>query len=121
MNRSPAQWLSLVAAVLFGAAPLSVALLGIWSMGDDRRMVWMALVSTFFAAGVLAAAIGRRRSRQEAYFQSGVILLIATLLAGGTGFMLGDRGPAVWGVGLAMGASLAAASVLVAYARRSTG
>jgi hypothetical protein len=52
-------------------------------------MVWMAVASSLFAAGVLATAIGRRRSRHDVFVQSAVILVVATLLAGSTGFLLG--------------------------------
>ena len=122
MKRSPGQRLSRLAAALFGAAPLGFGLLLAGSTGHDHRIVWMALASSLFEAGVLAAAIGRRRSRHAVLIQSAVILVVATLLAGGSAFLLGaTAGPGVWAVAIAFGFCLAAASVLEALSRPSTG
>lgn len=118
MKRSPTQKLSLLAAALSGAAPLGFGLFRAWRTGSDVRILWMALASSIFAAGVLAAATGRRRTRHAVRIQAAVILVVATLLAGGTGFALGaTTGPGVWAVGAVLGFCLAAASVLVEVSR----
>lgn len=118
MTRSPFQRVTLAAAVLFGAAPLCFGLFRAWQTGYDFRMVWMAMAASLFAAGVLASSIGRRRSRRAVRRQSAVIFVVATLLAGGTGFVFGaTAGPGVWMVAVVLGFCLAAASVLVAFAR----
>ncbi|MBA2707121.1 MAG: hypothetical protein H0U59_04885 [Gemmatimonadaceae bacterium] len=122
MKRSPRQSLSLLAAVLLGAAPLGFGLFRAWSTGDDLRMVWMALAATIFAAGVLAASIGRRRSRHAVFIQSIVILVVSTLLAGTIGFLLGaTAGPGVWMVAMVLGSCLASSSAFVAFSRPDTG
>lgn len=74
---TPAQRLALAGIVAFGAAPVTFGLFRYASTGWDLRQFWMALVATVFAAGVLAAAIGRRRSRQTALVQSAVIAAAA--------------------------------------------
>jgi peptidoglycan/LPS O-acetylase OafA/YrhL len=120
MKRSPIQRLSLLAAALFGVAPLGFGFVRAWRTEHDLRMVWMALVASLFAAGVIATAIGRRRTRHAVISQSAVIFVVATLLAGCTGFLLGATdGPGVWAVGAVLGLCLAAANVLFEFARPS--
>jgi hypothetical protein len=110
--------MSLFAATLFGVAPLGFGLVRWWSTGADTRMLWMAVVASAFAFGVLVTAIGRRRSRHAVLVDASVILVVSTLSAGATGFVLGaTAGPGVWMVALVQGACLAASSVLVAFAR----
>ena len=122
MKRSSTQRLSLVAAALFGAAPLGFGLFRAWQTGYDLRMVWMALVASLFAAGVLATAIGRRRTRHAVVVQSTVIFIVATLLAGCTGFLLGaTAGLGVWPVAAVLSFCLAAANVLVEFSRPRSG
>jgi len=122
MNRSPRQSLSLLAAVVLGAAPLGFGLFRALSTGDDFRMVWMALAASIFAGGVLAASIGRRRSRHAVFIQALIILVVSTLLAGGTGFLLGaTTGPGVWMVAVVLGSCLAASSTFVAFSRPDAG
>lgn len=120
MTRSPAQQSSFVLAALLGVAPTAFGLFRGAVSGSGFQMLWMALVATSFAAGVLAAAIGRRRGRTAVMKDALVILFTATLLAGATGYVLSDMtGPSIWAVSLAFGVCLAASSVGVAYARPS--
>jgi hypothetical protein len=108
------------AAVLFGVAPFGFGLFRVWSTGTDYQTLWMAGVASVFAAGVLAAAIGRRRSRKAVFVQSMVIVVVATLLAAGTDFLLGaTTGPGVWMVATVFGVCLAVSSVFVAFSRPS--
>ncbi len=118
MIRSPRQRIGILAAAGFLLAPVGFGLYRALATGDDYRMLWMALVASIFAGSVLTAAVGRRRGRQAVITQSVAILVIGTLLAGGTGFMLGAReGPGVWMVATVFGVLLAGASVLVALSR----
>lgn len=118
MTRKPVQQLSLVGAVLFGIAPLAMGIVRARTTGDDTRMLWIAAVCSIFAAGVLLAAVGRRRSQHAAIFQGIVILIVGTLVGAGVGFLLGATSlVAVLGVSFAISLSLAISSVLVAFSR----
>jgi len=122
MKRSPTQQASLVAAVLFGVAPMCFGLLRAWRSQYDFRMFWMALVATVFAFSVLVAAIGRRRSRHAVVIQALVIFVVSTVLSWGTGYALGAiSGPGAWMVAVVFGFCLATASVFIAFARPTTG
>lgn len=116
--RTPAQRLGLVGAVLFGAAPLAFGLFRYATTGWDLRMLWMALGSSIFAAGVLVSTIGKRRSRRQVLVQSAVVAVVGALLAVGTGMMSSaTAGPGVWMVGVVQGILLGIASELIAFAR----
>lgn len=118
MTRSPSQQLSFALAVLLGVAPTAFALIRGVVTDAGFGMLWMALVATSFAAGVLAAAVGRRRGRPAVVKDALVILCIATLLAAGTGYLFAvSSGPSIWAVSFAIGVCLAASSVGVAFAR----
>ncbi len=120
MKRSPKQQFSFVAAGILGIAPLALGLFRAITTGDDYRMFWMALAVTIFAAGVLGAAVGRRRSLHAALVQAMVILIVSTLLAASLGWMLGAQSlVAVGGVAFGFGLLLATASYLVAISRLS--
>ena len=120
--RTPAQRVALVGSALFGAAPLAFGLLRYASTGWDLRMLWMALIATVFAAGVLASAIGKRRSRQMALFQSAVIAVVGALLAWGTGYLLGaTEGPGAWIVSAVLGFCLGVASECIVFSRVTPG
>ena len=120
MKRSPKQQFSFVAAGILGIAPLALGLFRAITTGDDYRMFWMALAVTIFAAGVLGAAVGRRRSLHAALVQAMVILIVSTLLAASLGWMLGAQSlVSVGGVAFGFGLLLATASYLVAISRSS--
>lgn len=122
MTQSTTQRFSIVAAILLGAAPIAFGLFRAWQTGSDYRMLWMALAATIFTAGVMAASIGRRRTRHSAYVQATVILIVSTLLAGAIGFFLGATAAfGVWAVALVLSGCLAASSVLIALSRSSPG
>lgn len=121
-QRTPAQRLALVGTVAFGAAPVTFGLFRYASTGSDLRLFWMALVATVFAAGVLASAIGRRRSRQTALVQSAVIAVVGALLAWFTGFLIGaTEGSGAGMVAASLGLSLGVASECVVFSRVTPG
>ena len=110
----------LLAAVLLGVAPLVFGLLRALGSRHDYTGLWMALAASVFAAGVLAASIGRRRSRHAVFIQAGVILVVSTLLAGEIGYALGaTSGPGVWAVSFVLGLCLAASSIFIALSREA--
>lgn len=118
MNRSLQRKVVLGVAGFCGIAPLGFGLWRLVTTGSDSRMLWMAAAAIIFPAGVLATAIGRRRSRRAVAVQSSLIFVVATILAGSTGYLFGaTRGPGVWMVAGVFGLSLAASSVLVALLR----
>ncbi len=118
MNQSPRRGIYLAAAVLLGVAPVVYGLLRLLSFRHDYRGLWMALAASVFATGVLAASIGRRRSRHAALTQSLIILVISTLVAGVAGFISGATAAAgIWAVAFVMGACVAASSLLIGLAR----
>lgn len=118
VERSTAQRLSFAGAVLFGAAPIGFGLYRSMSTGWDLSLFWMALMASIFAAGVLASAIGKRRSRHQVLVQSLVIVLVGAGVAVGTGMLLGPtEGPGVWMVGAVLGIMLGIASEMIAFAR----
>lgn len=121
-QRSAAQRLAFAGSVAFGAAPVAFGLFRYASTGWDLRLFWMALAATVFAGGVLASAIGRRRSRQTALVQSAVIAVVGTLLAWFIGYSLGaTEGPGAGMVAAAIGLSLGVASECVVFSRVTPG
>lgn len=114
-HRSPVQRLNLLAAVLLGVAPIIFGLLQAGTSGADFGTFWMALAATFFAGGVLAAAIGRRRSRRAVRVQAIVIFMVSTVLAAGAAFVF--DAPNAWVVAVTFGLCLGTASVLFGLAR----
>lgn len=118
MTQSSRKQMSVVAAVLLGAAPIGFGLFRRLETGSDLRMFWMALAATIFTAGVMAASIGRRRTMHSAYTQAVIILIVSTLTAGAVGFFLGARAVfGLWAVSFVLGGCLAASSLLVALSR----
>jgi peptidoglycan/LPS O-acetylase OafA/YrhL len=117
-ERTSAQRIALAGAVVFGAAPVAFGLFRYASTDWDLRMFWMALIATVFAAGVLASAIGKRRSRHQVLVQSAVIVVVGALLAWFTGYSLGaTEGPGAWMVAAVLGLCLGIASELITFAR----
>jgi ABC-type Mn2+/Zn2+ transport system permease subunit len=110
VTEQPRKRTLLLAAILLGAAPLVYGLFR-HQADSDSYLVWIALAATIFTAGVLAANIGRLRTRKAAYSQATAIFVVSTLLGGGTEYFL--RGSADAEVGtfsLLFGALLSASS-----------
>lgn len=114
----PAQRLYAIAALVLGAAPIGFGIFRAWQTGSDTRMFWMAVAASLFAGGTLLSAIGRRRSHHAVKVQAIVILIVSTVLAGGTAYVFGATAWfGVWAVALVFGGCLSGASLLVAAAR----
>jgi peptidoglycan/LPS O-acetylase OafA/YrhL len=121
-ERTPTQRMALVGAVAFGAAPVAFGLFRSASTGGDMRLFWMALVATIFAGGVLASAIGKRRSRHTALVQSAVIAVVGALLAWFTGYALrATEGPSAGMAAAVLGLCLGLASECVVFSRATPG
>jgi ABC-type Mn2+/Zn2+ transport system permease subunit len=100
----------LLAAILLGAAPLVYGILR-RQAEPDSHLIWMAVAATIFTAGVLAANIGRLRTRKAAYSQATAIFVVSALLAGATDYFLrGSTGGKVSIISLLFGALLSASS-----------
>jgi len=118
VERTASQRIALAGAVLFGAGPLALGLSSYASTGWDLRVFWMGLVASVFAAGVLASAVGKRRARHMALFQSAVIAVVGALLAWGTGFVFdATEGPGAWMVSALIGLCLGVASECIVFSR----
>lgn len=121
-ERTPTQRMALTGAIVFGAAPVAFGLFRYASTGWDLRLFWMALVATVFAGGVLASAIGKRRSRRTALVQSAVIAVVGALLAWFIGYSLGaTEGPGAGMVAAMLGLSLGVASECIVFSRVTPG
>ena len=117
MPRMRAQKSSLIAAVLFGAAPLVYATVGLGA-ADDSRVFWMAAIATLFMGGLISASIGRRRGRRAVFLQAALTFGVSTFMAVLTAFMMGSTAwTEIFAMSAAFGLSLAVATLCVAWAR----
>jgi len=116
MTRTSAQKSSLIAAILFGAAPLAYAIFGLRA-ADDSRVFWMAAIATLFMGGLLSAAIGRRRGRRAVMLQAVLTFGVSSGVAMLTSLMMGATDAGALTLSAAFGVALAVATVLVAWAR----
>jgi hypothetical protein len=118
MKATRLQRFGLLAAAVCGATPLGFGLLQSSRAAQDLPVAWMSAAATMFAAGILAAAIGRRRSRRATLFQTTMILVVGTLLAVGTArLFVSALGTREWIAAALIGVCLAAASGLMAVSR----
>ena len=120
MRRWPKEQFIYVLAILFAIAPFAVGLIRVFRTGNDFRYLWIAF-ATFFAT-IAVLAIGKARSREaNAVRLSAAVLIIDTLIAAATAFLLGARAaPGVWLVALAFGLSWAASGGLYILSRPKT-
>lgn len=104
MKRSPREQKIYLLSILFAAAPFAFALVRALQTGDDLRLLWMAFASYIGASVVMVIGKARSRKPNVALAFSAVVLLIATLLAGATAFMLGaTASPGIWAVAFFFG------------------
>ena len=121
MRRWPKEQFIYVLAILFAIAPFAVGLIRVFRTGNDFRYLWIAF-ATFFAT-IAVLAIGKARSRvpNAAITLPAAVLIIDTLIAAATAFLLGARAaPGVWLVALAFGLSWAASGGLYILPRPKT-
>jgi hypothetical protein len=116
MRRSPRQQAIYAVAILSAAAPFIFGLIRAVAAGD-LRMLWMALAASLGAAAVRMA--GKKRTQTpNAGLLSVATLLIATLLAGSTAYLLGATAAfGIWAVAVVLGLCLAASCALDALSR----
>lgn len=112
MTRSPREQKLHVLSMGFAALPFLFGLFRAVSSQHDLRMLWMAFASFLGAFAVVAIVKARSQSSSGITAPSIAAAVSATLLAGGTAFLLGARaGPGAWMVaavfGLCWGASYA--------------
>jgi hypothetical protein len=84
-------------SILFAVAPFAFGLFRFLETRSDVRMLWMAFAS--FLGALLVRAIAKRRGRKPNVVLtfSAVTLVVATLLAAATAYLLGATAPAgVW-------------------------
>ena len=116
--RSPRQRVLYLAAILFALVPFAFGLTRALTTGTDVRYLWVALASFIGAAEVVA--FGMRRAKTSLSL-AGVVLVVATLLASVTAYLLGARSaPAVLVVALAFGLCWAASCALYILSRLRT-
>jgi dolichol kinase len=116
MKRSPREWLLYFLSILFAAIPFAFGLIRAVSTGYDVRYLWMALASLLGA--VIAVRTARNRKPTGVLALSASVLIIASVLAGLTAFLLGARSVAAAGiVALAFGSCWGASNALYALSR----
>jgi hypothetical protein len=97
-------------AIFAAAAPFMFAAIRLLQTASDRRPLWMA-IAAFLGASAIIVNPARRVRTPVVLF--GLTLVIVTLLAAGTGFLLGaSAAPGVWAVSCAFGLAQAVAVVL---------
>lgn len=105
-------------SIALAAAPFAFGLLRAYRTGYDLRMLWMAFASFLGASMVEAIRRACSRTRNHLLALSAVTLIMATLFAGATAFLLGARSAAgVWPVAFVFGVSWAASYALAALSR----
>ncbi len=121
MRRSPKEQFIPVLAILFAIAPFAVGLIRVFRTGNDFRYLWIAFATLFATIAVLAIGKARSREANAAIRLSAAVLIIDTLIAAATAFLLGARAaPGVWLVALAFGLSWAACCALYILSRPRT-
>ena len=117
MTRSPREKIIYLVSILLAIAPFVAGLLRAISTGTDLRLLWMAFASCVGAAAGLALT-SRGEPTKSALALFSIVLVVATLVAGLVGFLLGaTAGPGVWMVAVVLGLFLAASCALYALSR----
>ena len=105
-------------SILFAAAPFVAALIRAVSTRHDLRLLWMAIAASLGAALVMAFGKARQGTRALLLRRAAVSLVIATLLAAATAYLLGATAAAgVWPVAFVLGFCCTASYVLWGLAR----
>jgi hypothetical protein len=116
MTGSARQRLFAVLAVAFALAPFAFGSMRAIQTGSDYRMLWMAV-----ASAIGALAVGAFAARKKGSLALGFVILtliVSTIVAGLTGFMLGaTAGPGVWMVAFVLGICWAISLTLFSLSR----
>jgi hypothetical protein len=105
----------------FGVAPLVFGVMRATSPARDLRMLWMAAASGLGTAVVLTLLRSRIRTGSLVR-QSTIVLVVATLLAAGTAYLLGAAAWfGVWAVALVLAGCWTAATACGALLRATPG
>lgn len=108
-----------VLAVAFALAPFAFGSIRAIQTGSDYRMLWMAVASAIGALALGAFAARRRGSLALGFVI--LTLILSTMLAGLTGYMLGaTAGPGVWMVAFVLGLCSAISLTLFSLSRSAT-
>ena len=116
MTGSAREKIFAVLSAAFALAPFAFGLMRATTTGSDYRMLWMAVASAIGAL-VIAALTTRKKGSLALGFVL-LTLLVSTLLAGLTGYMLGaTAGAGVWMVAFVLGLCWAASLTLFSLSR----
>jgi hypothetical protein len=118
MKRSRREQAMHALSILFAVAPFAFGLFRFFATRSDLRLMWMAFAS--FLGAVLVRAIARRRGRQRNVLLrlSAATLVVATLLAAATAYLLGATAAAgVWLVAFVLALCWAASSAFDTLSR----
>ncbi len=121
MQRSARERLLYLLAILFAVVPFAFGLLRALSTGTDFRYLWVAISSFIGAAAVMKVGSARTTTSRLSLTLVAVVLVIATLVAAATAFLVGAKSvPAVLVVALAFGLCWAASCALYTLSRPRT-
>jgi predicted neutral ceramidase superfamily lipid hydrolase len=117
MRRSPRERLIFLIAIVFAVVPFAFGLIRAHTTGSDFRYLWVAIAS-FIGVTVMTVGSARARTSTPSLTLPALVLLVATLAAAATAFLLGANSiPAVLVVALAYGLCFAASSALYIRSR----
>ena len=115
--RSPRQRALFALAILAAAAPFVFGLIRVVG-ARDFRMLWMAFTASLGAAAVRIAGKRWTQTPHAVRSLSVATLLISTLLAGSTAYLLGATAAfGIWAVAGVLGLCLTASCALAALSR----
>jgi hypothetical protein len=118
MRRSPRERLIFLIAILFAVVPFAFGLIRAHTTGSDFRYLWVAIASFIGVTVVMTVGSARARTSTPSLTLPALVLLVATLAAAATAFLLGANSiPAVLVVALAYGLCFAASSALYIRSR----
>lgn len=93
-----------ILGILAMLVPFAFGVIRAITSGSDFRYVWMALAAVLGAAAVAIPTKQRTQTRNEIFTRSAGAFVLATLLAGGVGYLLGARSfIGVWIVAVSFG------------------
>ena len=107
-----------VLGILAILVPFAFGVIRAITTGSDFRYLWMALAAVLGAVVVAVTTTQRTTTQNEILKRSGAAFVLATLLAGGVGYLLGARSfIGVWIVAVSFGLCEAVGFALTKMAR----